>query len=144
MCESGGWQANFTVGMKKSHLIAIVCVIAAIAVIMSAAGETSSYATFSQASEHGDRVQVVGELAKERPIVYDPQVNPNYFSFYVRDVEGRTEKVVLLQAKPQDFEMSEQVVVTGEMMDGQFVATDLLMKCPSKYKDEMVALKAES
>lgn len=130
--------------MKKTHVIAIVCLLAAMAIIINGFGETSSYVTFSKALEQPRKVQVVGELVKDMPIVYDPQTNPNYFSFFVRDTDGRTEKVVLLQAKPQDFEMSEQIVVTGEMKDNQFVASDLLMKCPSKYKDEMVALKSES
>jgi len=130
--------------MKKSYVIAAICVVLALGIIVSAARETSSYATFTEAEERAERVQVVGELARDMPIVYDPQVNPNYFSFFARDIDGTTEEVVLLQAKPQDFEMSEQIVVTGEMSEGKFVATDLLMKCPSKYKDEMVALKGDS
>lgn len=130
--------------MKKTHVIAIVCILAAMAIIVNGFGGTSSYVTFTEALDHNNKVQVVGELVKDMPITYDPQTNPNYFSFFVKDVDGRTEKVVLLQAKPQDFEMSEQIVVTGEMKDNQFIASDLLMKCPSKYKDEMVALKSES
>ena len=51
--------------------------------------------------------------------------------------------MVLLSEKPQDFELSEQVVLTGQMKDDAFVATDLLMKCPSKYKDEEVYIKSE-
>jgi cytochrome c-type biogenesis protein CcmE len=43
--------------------------------------------------------------------------------------------------KAQDFELSEQVVVTGEMQNGTFVANEVLMKCPSKYKDEEIYMK---
>ena len=52
-------------------------------------------------------------------------------------------KVVFDGAKPQDFELSEQIVVTGRMKDDTFIATDLLMKCPSKYKDEEIYIKGE-
>ena len=76
-------------------------------------------------------------------MVYDPQVDPNYFSFYMKDTEGEERKVVLLGSKPQDFELSEQLVLTGKTADDGFVATEMLMKCPSKYKDEEVYIREE-
>ena len=51
---------------------------------------------------------------------------------------------MLLAAKPQDFELSEQIVLTGEMRGEAFVASDMLMKCPSKYKDEEIYIKGNS
>ena len=45
--------------------------------------------------------------------------------------------------KPQDFERSESVVVTGEMRNNEFVANEILMKCPSKYKDDEIRIRAE-
>jgi len=130
--------------MKKVYLLAACCLIVGALIIVSAAGETSTYATFADAEQTESVVKVVGELDRERPIVYDPQVNPNYFSFYISDADGISRKVVLTQAKPQDFELSEQIVVTGRHQQGLFVASDVLLKCPSKYKDEMIALKADS
>jgi cytochrome c-type biogenesis protein CcmE len=47
----------------------------------------------------------------------------------------------LHQPKPQDFEMSEQIVVTGSLEDDTFQASEILMKCPSKYKDEEIAVR---
>ena len=128
--------------MKKLHLVAVSCI--AVAIFLTAADDMSSYATFAEASASAQTVRVAGELAKDRPIEYDPVANPNYFSFYVRDGAGREERVVLLAAKPQDFELSEQIVVTGEMTGGAFVASDMLMKCPSKYKDEEIFIKGNS
>jgi cytochrome c-type biogenesis protein CcmE len=52
-------------------------------------------------------------------------------------------KVILDQGKPQDFELSEQIVLTGKMKDDEFIASEILLKCPSKYKDEEVYLKNE-
>jgi len=130
--------------MKKLPIIALICIVAAVVIFMSAADDMSTYSTFAQAESTQTTVRVAGELAKDRPIEYNPLENPDLFSFYVRDTDGHEEKVVLLAAKPQDFEMSEQIVITGEMKDGHFLANDMLMKCPSKYKDEEVFIKGNS
>jgi cytochrome c-type biogenesis protein CcmE len=61
----------------------------------------------------------------------------------MKDANGEERKVVLHQPKPQDFEMSEQIVVTGEMETGVFQASEILMKCPSKYKDEEIAVRQQ-
>jgi cytochrome c-type biogenesis protein CcmE len=58
-------------------------------------------------------------------------------------MDGEEKKVVLNAAKPQDFELSEQIVITGKMKGDEFHASDLLMKCPSKYKDEEIYIKGE-
>jgi fumarate reductase iron-sulfur subunit len=42
--------------------------------------------------------------------VYDPVKDPNYLSFYALDSLGGKTKVVYLNAKPTDFEMSERIV----------------------------------
>ena len=100
--------------------------------------------SFKDARSTGRLVKIVGQLAKEKDMVYDPVKDPNHFSFYVTDKSGETLKVILNAAKPQDFELSEQIVVTGKMQDGVFMAKDVLLKCPSKYKDEEVYIKSES
>ncbi len=129
--------------MKKIHLIAVIVIAAAVAVLLSAAGDVATYANFSEATKTGDKVKVVGFLCKDKPMEYDPIKDPNHFSFYVKDPQGEEKKVILLASKPQDFELSEQIVVTGKIKDNEFVASDMLMKCPSKYKDEEVYIKGE-
>ena len=113
----------------------------AIFILSKMAGDMSSYATFDQAGGTGEKVKIAGELIKDKEMVYDPEVDPNAFRFYLRDTEGKERKVLLLKAKPQDFELAEQIVLTGRMKGDEFVATDVLTKCPSKYKDEEVFLK---
>lgn len=130
--------------MKKLPIIAMVCIVVAVGIIMSAADDMSTYATFAEATATEQTVRVAGELVKDRPIEFDPLVNANFFSFYVRDAEGTESKVTLTAAKPQDFELSEQIVLTGAMRGGQFVASDMLMKCPSKYKDEEIYIKGNT
>jgi cytochrome c-type biogenesis protein CcmE len=127
--------------MKRIYIIAAVMVAVAIGLFVSASEDLSEYGNFDDARRSGERVKIAGQLAKDKAMVYDPQKDPNHFSFYLRDAEGTEQKVVLLQPKPQDFELSEQIVLTGRMTDDAFVATDVLMKCPSKYKDEEVYLK---
>lgn len=128
--------------MKKVYIIAGICLIAGIALLLSAAGDMSTYSTFTDADQTSRKVKVVGTLAKDMEMYYNPAENPNYFSFYVNDNNAEMRKVVLFAAKPQDFELSEQIVITGKMEGDVFHASDLLMKCPSKYKDEELQLKS--
>ena len=130
--------------MKKLPIIAMVCILAAVGIFISAADDMSTYATFAEATASQQTVRVAGALVKDKPIDFDPLVNANAFSFYVKDSDGAERKVTLMAAKPQDFELSEQIVLTGEMRGEQFVATDMLMKCPSKYKDEEIYIKGNS
>jgi cytochrome c-type biogenesis protein CcmE len=129
--------------MKKLPLIVIAgIIVSGIAIMVSAMKDVSTYATFEEAESSGRTVKVVGELARDREMHYDPLTDPNYFTFFIKDRLGEARKVVLKAEKPQDFERSEQIVVTGKMREGDFVASDILMKCPSKYKDEEVYIKS--
>ena len=129
--------------MKKIHIIAIVMIAVAIGLLMSLSNDVSSYSTFADAIQNGNRVKIAGQLSKDKAMEYDPAIDPNYFSFYLTDTEGQEKKVVLLSEKPQDFEKSEQIVLTGQMKGGEFVATEMLMKCPSKYKDEEILIRSK-
>lgn len=42
---------------------------------------------------------------------------------------------MLHKSVPQDIEKSEQIVLIGKMKGEEFHATEILMKCPSKYND---------
>ncbi len=121
----------------------MVLIILSVGVLFMASNDIATYSTFSEAHASGKKVKVAGQLMKEKDMFYDPVKDPNYFSFHLKDVEGTETKVVLLGAKPQDFELSEQVVLTGKMTDEEFLATEMLVKCPSKYKNEEEYLKLE-
>lgn len=127
--------------MKKSYIIGVVLILAAIAVFITASKDMSTYSTFNEAGKAGKTVKIAGTLVKDMEMVYDPAKDPNYFSFYMEDANGDQRKVVLLKEKPQDFEMSEQIVLTGKMKEEEFIANDMLLKCPSKYKDEELELR---
>jgi len=130
--------------MKKSHIIAIGMIAVAIGLLISLNGDIDNYVSFAEAEQTGDKVTVSGQLSKDKTMSYDPEVDPNYFSFHIKDNAGDERKVVLLAAKPQDFEKSEEIVLTGKMQNGEFIASSMLMKCPSKYKDEEVYIKSKA
>ncbi|MBK6546654.1 MAG: cytochrome c maturation protein CcmE [Saprospiraceae bacterium] len=128
--------------MKKSFIIAFALIGVAVALLISASKDFSTYSSFSKAKKNGGVVKIVGQLAKEQEIYYEPDKDANFFSFYLTDKEGQTKKVILKAPKPQDFELSEQVVLTGTMTDDLFMAKTMLLKCPSKYKDEEIYIKS--
>ena len=129
--------------MKKVHIIGIVLIAVAIGVLMSISNDVSTFTTFSDATTSGKVVKISGQLSKDKEMYYEPQKDPNYFTFYLKDSENAERKVVLLSAKPQDFERSESIVLTGKMDGDTFLASDMLMKCPSKYKDEEIYIKSK-
>jgi cytochrome c-type biogenesis protein CcmE len=129
--------------MKKSHLLAIAIVAVAIGILISASKDVTTYSNFTQATQNGERVKLIGQLVKDRPVEYDPEKDPNYLGFYLKDEAGEVRKVVLRAAKPQDFERSESIVLTGQMQGENFEASDMLLKCPSKYKDQEIYVRSE-
>jgi cytochrome c-type biogenesis protein CcmE len=122
--------------MKKTHIIALLIIAASLGAIITALADSSTYADFTEAFTHvGKEFHVVGKLNKEKETTYNPQENPDKFVFYMKDDKGIEKKVILLKSKPQDFERSEQIVLIGKAQGEDFVANDILMKCPSKYND---------
>ena len=120
--------------MKKIHIIGIIIIALAIGAILTTLNNTSTYANFTEASQSPDsEFHVVGKLDAQKEMVYDPKLDANMFTFYMKDNKGVEKKVILHKSKPQDFERSEQIVLIGKIEGDEFHASDILMKCPSKY-----------
>ncbi len=124
--------------MKKSSILGLVIIAVMIAVIISLYSKTSSYGSFSDAKKTAAQLNVVGHLDKQKELYYDAAKDANYFTFYVKDKKGEECKVVFIGTKPQDFERSEQIVLTGQMVGNEFHASYILMKCPSKYTQDKI------
>ena len=134
--------------MKKTHIIGIVIIALAIGIIMTTAGDASTYVSFKEAKElalegSSKKVHVVGRLKKDPAghivgMEYDAVKDPNYFSFILSDTNKLEQRVVYFNPMPQDFERSEQVVITGNMKNDVFVADKILLKCPSKYTEKEI------
>lgn len=127
--------------MKKSHIIGLGIIAVAIAAIVGTFTDSSTYVGFAEAKENMDKkYHVIGVLNKEKELYYNPVEDANHFSFYLIDEDGVESKVVFTGTKPQDFERSEQIVLTGSMREEYFHADKILMKCPSKYQENQVAV----
>jgi len=124
--------------MKKSSILGLVTIAIAIAVIITTYSSTSTYASFSEAKNNGGELHVIGHLDKQKELFYDAAKDANYFSFFAKDNKGQECKVIFTGTKPQDFEKSEQIVLTGQMVGNEFHASKILMKCPSKYTQDKV------
>ncbi len=123
--------------MKTIHIIIILALVVVIAVVVSTMSDASTYSDFAEAGRKpGKELHIIGKLNKVKPIVYDAEKNANQFSFYMIDEKGIEKLVIYNDAKPQDFEKSEKVVIIGSMKGDHFEATSLLLKCPSKYNDQ--------
>ena len=123
--------------MKKSGVIAIVLIAVCIGIITSMVADFSQDATFATAiSKPNKSFQIVGNLDLSKAMTYDPLKDANHFEFFVKDKESKVQKVVFKGSKPQDFERSESVTLTGSINGDEFVCTKILTKCPSKYKND--------
>ncbi|HEY9196626.1 MAG TPA: cytochrome c maturation protein CcmE [Mucilaginibacter sp.] len=122
--------------MKKSSIFGLIVIAIAIAVIISVYSNTSTYGSFGDAAKTNSELHIVGHLNKSKELVYDATKDANYFSFYMKDNKGEERKVIFTGTKPEDFERSEQLVLTGSMVGNEFHASKILMKCPSKYTQD--------
>lgn len=127
--------------MKKGGIIALVVIAVAIGIMITTFGDAGSYESFAVAKEHvGKTFHVVGKINREKEMYYQPEKDPNYFTFYMFDSLGHEMKVIYNDTKPPEFEMSDKVVLVGKALnEGEFKAQKILTKCPSKYKEEDMA-----
>jgi len=130
--------------VKKSYIVALVVIAAAIAIIVQTAGESSTYVTFDQAFQLASNgssksIHVVGELKKDANgeiVGIQPGADRVSFSFILVDANGKEQEVFYNEPMPADFKRSEKVVVIGGYHNNAFVANKILLKCPSKYVNE--------
>ncbi len=132
--------------MKKWHILGIVVIGVAIMILISTAGDASSYVTFKEAntiakSGNNNKIHVVGELKKDPKgniIGINPSADKLSFSFIMIDQEQKEQLVYYNEPMPLDFLRSEQVVIIGGYQEDIFIAEKILLKCPSKYVDDQV------
>ncbi|MCP9753131.1 cytochrome c maturation protein CcmE [Ferruginibacter sp. HRS2-29] len=128
--------------MKKTHIALLVGIAALIVGMLAFSADFSTYDTVNSArNKPGKFVHLIAKLDKSKPVEYDPINNPNYLSFYAVDSLGGQTKVVYHNSKPADLEKSERIVMTGKMNADHFECKNILLKCPSKYKDDKEQLQ---
>ena len=130
--------------MKKTHIIALLVIAVAVAIIITTAGDASSYVSFDQAyqmasSGNTKSIHVVGALKKDfdgQIIGMEKSADMLSFSFVLIDDNNKEQKVYYNEPMPPDFTKSEKVVVIGHYDADIFIAEKILLKCPSKYQDD--------
>ena len=130
--------------MKKTHIIGLIVIAVALMIIISTAGDASTYVSFNEAMEMAERgnnnkIHVVGKLKKDQEgniLEVEPSADNRSFRFALIDENNNEQIVYHPNPMPTDFLRSEQVVVVGGYSDDRFVADKILLKCPSKYQEE--------
>ena len=126
--------------MKKIHIILLVLIAATIGILISYLKITSTYDTVDSAmGKPGKFVHLMARLDKSQPVEYDAIKDPNYLSFTAVDTLGKSIVVIYNKPKPENFEMSDKLVLQGKYLNGKFECEAIQTKCPSKYKDDMKA-----
>src|SRR5690242_7866719 len=107
--------------MKKTHILLIIVLAGAVAILILTAGDASNYVAFKDAYEmaaagNTKEIHVVGELTKDasgKITGIETGADKVSFSFMLVDENGKHQKVEYNQPMPQDFTKSEKVVVIG-------------------------------
>ncbi len=126
--------------MKKIHIIGLIFIAAAIAVLISFLQSTTTYDTVDAAlAKQGKFVHLMARWDKTKPLEYDAVKDPNFLSFTAVDTLGKSVKVIYHNPKPENFEIAEKLVLKGKYTGSYFDCSSIQTKCPSKYKDDMKA-----
>jgi cytochrome c-type biogenesis protein CcmE len=132
--------------MKKGHILGIGVIAIAIVIIITMMGSASTYESFTTAktlATNGNTkaIHVVGELKKDpsgQVVGIEVGQDKTSFHFLMVDNDGIEQQVFYNEPVPADFARAEQVVVIGSYKTSEmFVADKILMKCPSKYQEEI-------
>jgi cytochrome c-type biogenesis protein CcmE len=121
--------------MKNNQIAIIIAIAVLIGYTLVKLGNSATYSSFADATNKpGEITTVIGYLNLDAAMDFDPKTVT--LRFIAKDKKGNESLVVYNQPKPQDFERSEEITMTGYATDSAFVATDILMKCPSKYNEQ--------
>ena len=125
--------------MKKMHVVLLVLIAIAIVVLISYTGDLSSY----EKQKQGKFVNLIVKLDHSVPVDYDPVKDPNLLQFHVQDSLGGKIAVVYHNTMPTDMVKSERLVLKGRVQGDHFECSTIVMKCPSKYKDNPNAMQQQ-
>lgn len=128
--------------MSKTHIVLIIAIALVVGVVISQFTGMSTSVGFQEAfANPGKEFKISGTLDRSRPVEYQPLVDVEATVFYMADANNEVQKVILKKAKPTGLEQSETIDLYGTVVDGEFHASDILMKCPSKYNEHNHSLE---
>ncbi|MCE5323849.1 cytochrome c maturation protein CcmE [bacterium] len=79
----------------------------------------------------GGPVQFIGKIVPDTVYYFD---SASKLIFVLADDRGVMLKVNYKGVKPANFDTSEKALVRGKYTGGEFIADQILLKCPSKYR----------
>jgi cytochrome c-type biogenesis protein CcmE len=121
--------------LKAKYIVAALVIVAFIVFgAISFMQNNVEYVTAKAAEKTHRTVQVKGMWVKDKQSFYDPKTNT--FHFYMMDDDKTVLPVVLDGAKPNNFEIANDIVAKGKYENGVFHASEVLTKCPSKYQSK--------
>jgi len=134
--------------MKNTSALSLVFISIMIIIIITTFGDASTYVSFSEAkslysSGNFSKIHVVGKLNKnsnDKIVGIKKGDDMLSFTFEMVDEKGIKENVFYGEPMPPDFLLSEQIVVIGSYNNNQFIADEILLKCPSKYTEDNVKI----
>ena len=153
MASSGAEAQNVELSENRSHrtrffIIAAVVVLSLAFMIWAAFGENTRYfltvsefndKQAAQGIEEGQMVRVSGKLVEG---TFDRPEKSTTSHFEITDQEGAASGSAMLQAKYDGvlpdlfFNPHSEIILEGSYTEeGVFDASEILVKCPSKYQD---------
>lgn len=119
--------------MKPGLVFSIVLTVVGLsAMVFAFLSNASPYVTVAQAKESGgNNLHLAGEL-DTKTIRSNP--TKNEVRFIITDEQGQSMNVVYHGQRPANMGDANKIVAVGGMKDGEFHASKLLIKCPSKYE----------
>ncbi|MFQ3661030.1 MAG: cytochrome c maturation protein CcmE [Chloroflexaceae bacterium] len=122
--------------VKPLHIVGLGIIL--IAVVYGIFGFQSGFRSYTQSVDEAiaatRSVQLAGFLGSTGE--YDAA---GRFTFLLQDERGKMIKVISDDPRPANFEQAISIVAIGryDSTEGAFMADDLLVKCPSKYQEQM-------
>lgn len=126
--------------MKTRYWVGLIMSLAFLVLGISVLDSSKiAYGTIEAARETGKKMQVKGTWVRDKGSNYD--AGRNLFIFTMKDEKGEEIQVEYQGARPNNFDIAESIVVKGLFEDQQFIAYEILTKCPSKYEGNAEQLR---
>ncbi|MBL8066287.1 MAG: cytochrome c maturation protein CcmE [Chthonomonadaceae bacterium] len=121
--------------MKPGAIVAVLLsVIGMAAVVMAFQTNASKYVSVKEAKASPGGSQHLSGLIVQGTM--ESSSAKRYLKFVLIDEDGETIPVVMHKLPPANLSAAPKVVAVGGVKNGEFVATDIITKCPSKYESE--------
>lgn len=118
--------------MNTKVLLAVGLLAAAIVIGVTSFKQTMTpYIGFKEARKASGQVQVNGVLASKDYVLKKEE---QYLSFSLKDPKGDVMPVEYRGVIPGNFDQAVSIVAIGKYSGDHFEASQLLVKCPSKYQ----------